>query len=70
MSYPRDLEEYSEVELQDELKRRQNARDHGFCDYCGRRFDTPPCKFPWRHYTACPKPVKREKLSRPEGGTP
>jgi hypothetical protein len=43
------LDQYTEVELQHELERRLNARNHGLCDYCNRPPDTPPCKFPERH---------------------
>lgn len=34
MSYPRDLDDYSESELEAELKRRDRLRKAGKCDYC------------------------------------
>jgi hypothetical protein len=49
MSYMRDLDEYTERELYNELDRRQEKRDAGFCDYCGRLPCQPSCKFPERH---------------------
>lgn len=58
MSYPRDLDEYNEQELLDELKRRAGARARGVCDYCGRYCDTPPCRFPVRHQMGIDNPVK------------
>lgn len=49
MSYPRDLDEYSENELLEEIERRRTVRERGLCDYCGRKPTTSPCKFPERH---------------------
>ena len=49
MSYPKDLDEYSEKELVAELNRRFVARSRGVCDYCGRPPEAPACKFPERH---------------------
>lgn len=50
MSFPRDLDEFGEDELVDELRRRFEARREGKCDYCGRPHDArPPCKFSGRH---------------------
>ena len=49
MSYPRDLDEIPEDELRGELERREGRREAGLCDYCERRWDAPPCKFPDRH---------------------
>lgn len=50
MSYPRDLDEYLDEELRQELRRREKNRRRGQCDYCGRKSDEPPCKFPVRHW--------------------
>jgi hypothetical protein len=36
MSYPRDLDDYSDEELVSELSRRHINRLVGKCDYCGR----------------------------------
>lgn len=48
MSYPKDLDEYNERELLQELERRKTLREQGKCDYCGG--DGPvACKFPTRH---------------------
>lgn len=52
MSYPKAIDEYSDIELQDELKRREQCYREGVCDYCGRSGDTEPCKFPSRHLCA------------------
>lgn len=53
MSYPRDLDEYSEYELITELKERALKRNSGRCDYCNRHLgDGDPCKFPERHRMA------------------
>lgn len=50
MIYPKDLDEYTESQLIEEVARRQGARLVGLCDYCGRSFNAvPPCKFPNRH---------------------
>jgi len=49
MSYPLDLDEISEENLRGELKRREQHWQAGLCDYCGRKPETPPCKFPDRH---------------------
>jgi hypothetical protein len=50
MSYPKDLDEYSERTLIDEIARRETCRRRGRCDYCGRAHGVAPaCKFPVRH---------------------
>lgn len=49
MSYPTGLDEHDEADLELELERRRLLRKAGCCDYCGRKSDTPPCKFPARH---------------------
>lgn len=51
MSYPRDLDEIPDNELYAELKRREQLRAQGLCDYCGRSDRSEPaCKFPDRHH--------------------
>ena len=50
MSYPKDLDEYTDNELTHELQRRMRLRERGLCDYCGRTDVTPTCKFPERHH--------------------
>lgn len=52
MSYPKDLDEYSEEDLDAELKRRADLRLKGLCDYCGRHRDMPTCRMPKRHEQA------------------
>ena len=55
MSYPKDLDDYSDETLQQELNRRERARQKGKCDYCGKpRGSEPACRLPVRH-TAKPK---------------
>lgn len=49
MMYPKDLDEYTQHELERELERRRRLRAEGFCDYCLRRSHLPSCKFPDRH---------------------
>lgn len=50
MGYHKDLDEYEEVTLQDEIHRRKILQDQGLCDYCERKPDTRVCKFPDRHH--------------------
>ena len=45
----RGLDEMTEKELRDEIKRRLFLRWIELCDYCQRRPDTAPCQFPDRH---------------------
>lgn len=52
MSYYKDLDEYTEQELKDELERRRTLRDEGKCDYCQQYGNTILCKFPERHRIA------------------
>lgn len=49
MSYPRDLDEISQAELEQEITRRILLRIEGKCDYCERPVDADPCRFPERH---------------------
>lgn len=50
MSYIKDLDEYTEKELLDELQHRKILQDQNLCDYCGREKCTEPtCRFPSRH---------------------
>jgi hypothetical protein len=50
MGYPRDLDEYTEDELIDELNKRIGLHEKGKCGYCERKPTTTPCKFPDRHH--------------------
>jgi len=50
MSYPRGLDEYTDLELAEEVARREKLRAKGKCDYCERPPTTAPCKFPDRHH--------------------
>lgn len=49
MSYPRDIDSYTEAELQGELDARTTTRARGRCDYCNRHPFTRPCMHPERH---------------------
>jgi hypothetical protein len=50
MSYPRDLDDYSDKELMDELNRRYISRQGRNCDYCHRPLGSrPACRHPARH---------------------
>ncbi len=54
MGYPRDIDEYSDVDLLQELTVRASRRRMGRCDYCDRLRDegNTGCKFPERHRLA------------------
>lgn len=53
MSYPQDLEDYRDDELEQELGRRRRANASGICSYCGRRGDVlPMCKNKAAHEAA------------------
>lgn len=53
MSYHKDLDEYTDTELRQELARREAAVTEGICDYCGRGgLVEPACMFPNRHHKA------------------
>ena len=47
--YMKDLDEYTEEQLEQELRRRFNQRAQGRCDYCGQLKTAPSCKFHKRH---------------------
>jgi hypothetical protein len=49
VSYPKDLDEYTDEQLREELERREKATESGLCGYCGRLPTEPACKFPERH---------------------
>lgn len=51
MSYPMDLDDYSDERLGEELQRRYGCRQSGTCDYCGRALRSEP---------ACSKPQRRD----------
>ena len=55
MGYPRGIDEYTDLELIQELQLRAERRDDGVCDYCERFKDEPECKFPTRHSMAMKK---------------
>lgn len=62
MSYPKDLDDYSDEALQGELDRRERCRQKGKCDYCGKSRTSEACRLPLRHETG-PKgqPTKSEE---------
>lgn len=64
MSYPRDLDEYPKADLLAELDRRDKARKANVCDYCGRAFSEPACRFPDRHKRVGPVPYPPDAISR------
>lgn len=55
MSYPKDLDEYTDIELQSEVTRRLIAGNAGLCNYCSTPLREPTkmgwssCVFPERH---------------------
>ena len=50
MSYMKNLDEYTRLELIEEIRRREDANEKGICDYCGKNPDrSSPCRFPRRH---------------------
>ncbi len=50
MSYPMDLEDYSDERLSEELQRRYKARQAGNCDNCGKPLKSEPkCRRTQRH---------------------
>ncbi len=68
MSYHKDLDEYTEHELRQELARREAAVTEGRCDYCGRPgLVEPACKFPERHSRAA---QQQQRLNRIAAGIP
>lgn len=49
MGYPRDIDDYSDDELLDELRRREDMRARGLCDYCKSEVTAAPCRHRDRH---------------------
>lgn len=49
MGYWRDLDDYSEAELQGEINYRERERQRGRCDYCHRPSSSNSCKYSARH---------------------
>ncbi len=52
MSYPRNIDEYPDEDLESELRRRKEARQTGLCDYCNRYANLAPCNMADRHELA------------------
>jgi hypothetical protein len=61
MGYSRSLDEYREDALLAELALRRSRRQQGVCDYCARKPDTSPCRFPERHRAAA-EPARRSAV--------
>lgn len=61
MSYPLDVDEIEEDDLFAELLRREKARSDGYCDYCNRKSETTPCKFPARHKNKSVGPTRYQR---------
>ena len=59
VSYPRDLDEFTEEELREKLARREECRARGVCDYCEKNGNAPKCRFPRRHPSRTKRAVKR-----------
>jgi hypothetical protein len=59
VSYPRSLDEYNDVELKDEIKRREKLAKKKRCTYCEQSVDAPACRFPERH-------SRKGKIETPE----
>jgi hypothetical protein len=57
VSYPRDLDEYSDEELREEIARREDCRARGVCSYCGKNGNATKCRFKDRH----PNRARRSK---------
>ena len=49
MSFPKDLDEYTDDEIVAEFKRRLQCIRSSLCSYCNRPVGETPCKFPDRH---------------------
>ena len=49
MSYPKTIDEYSDSDLERELRRRRRRRLAGKCDYCGGTDVAKPCRYETRH---------------------
>lgn len=45
MSYPKDLDEYTDVEIRAEIRRRARAALEGRCSYCHQALDAKPCRY-------------------------
>ena len=52
MSYAKEITEFTDEQLTDELKRRDRCRRSGVCDYCEQPPHTTACRFPDRHVMA------------------
>lgn len=49
MGYAKQLDEYTDLELAQEVGRREKLRAAGMCDYCERPNTTSVCKHADRH---------------------
>jgi hypothetical protein len=52
VSYPKDLEDYTDQQLLEEILRRAKLRADGVCDYCGSPATKPTCAHVYRHKLA------------------
>lgn len=63
MSYPKDLEEYSDQELLREVERRFGCWEDKVCSYCHRRLHSdPPCKMNALHTLGVEDALKENLL--------
>jgi hypothetical protein len=44
MSYPKDLDEYTDAQIEKEFRRRQECKEKGLCSYCCQPITTHNCK--------------------------
>jgi len=49
MGHLKDLDEFSDSELAQEVIRRADLKTKGLCSYCERKITEPTCRFPERH---------------------
>lgn len=62
VSYPKDIEDYSLEELEEEIERRVSLQHKDLCDYCERPAGSlPACKHPDRHGTRVVKDLSVEE---------
>lgn len=66
VSYPRDIDDITDVELVAEIVRRNRLRKEGRCDYCKAQARvTNPCGYPERHLAAQLREYIKVPESRP-----
>lgn len=56
--FGKELDEYSDDELHEELARRADCEKRGVCSYCGMNGNATKCRFPSRH----PSRIRKKKI--------